>query len=157
MNPYAALLVLPESHPEHKFVENRPRPFSYRGWLLIHAGKSREWMGDTPSATKALWKLDRLDFGAIIGVAQLVRCIDVAFVRHNLELGNRYSTAATKEMRRIVAHKHTHGPYGLVLTDRLRFPQPVPYRGYQGMFDVPLDVVGEALKSVGIMNGELKR
>jgi hypothetical protein len=57
-----------------KRIENRTWPTSYRGPLLIHAGKSRSRLGDfgpdepEPAA---------MSFGAIIGLAELVDCVPV--------------------------------------------------------------------------------
>lgn len=42
--PYAALICLPSTDWRHKRVENRKWFTSYRGPLLIHAGKSRDWL-----------------------------------------------------------------------------------------------------------------
>jgi hypothetical protein len=40
---------------------------------------------------------------------------------------------------------HIEGPYCFVLEEAIRFPEPVPYRGRQGLFNVPDEIVAEQL------------
>ena len=63
--PYATLIVRGE-----KLVENREWPTRYRGRLLIHAGKSRQWLDDEDEAEFAELG-DPLVFGAVVGEARL--------------------------------------------------------------------------------------
>jgi ASCH domain len=63
-----------------KDVENRSRRTHHRGPLLIHAGLDRSWFTDK-SATdiKRRFGVDipeALEFGGIVGVADLVGCSD---------------------------------------------------------------------------------
>lgn len=55
-----------------KRIENRTWPTSYRGPLLIHAGKSRQRLGDEGDAFRTP---QGLDFGAVIGVVDLADCV----------------------------------------------------------------------------------
>lgn len=41
------------------------------------------------------------------------------------------------------------GPYGWSLSDRILLPRPVPCRGAQGLWDIPLDVIEQIAKQVG--------
>src|SRR3546814_21116370 len=72
--PYAELILL-----GLKRVENRSKPTRHRGPLLIHAGKSRDWLRIVPQPptyegcpamsydrTSGLYRAD-MDFGAIVG------------------------------------------------------------------------------------------
>ena len=78
--PYALLIVT-----GIKRVENRTWPTRYRGPLLIHAGKSKAWLDEVDDLTTG--KCERIDydettgrifdFGALVGVADLVDCIQV--------------------------------------------------------------------------------
>jgi hypothetical protein len=70
----------------HKRVENRTWRTSYRGPLLIHAGKSLErladglkWLNDFGITTP-----DEFIFGALIAQADLVDCVRVRQVRKML-------------------------------------------------------------------------
>lgn len=105
MQPWAWLIVA-----GHKDIENRTWPTSYRGPVLIHAGKRAdahfmppywEWSDITPPCD--------FDLGGIIGEAEIIDC-----VRDSLS-------------------PWFHGPYGFVL-DNMR-PLPFqPCRGQLGFF-----------------------
>ena len=115
--PYAHLIVIGE-----KRVENRTWATRYRGPLAIHAGKSLEWMGgEKPTADMA--------FGAVVGVADLVACIELDTYLPMLRDGSEYAWLAT--------HKHANGPFCFVLNNVRRFAVPVPWKGAQGFWDVP--------------------
>lgn len=119
--PYADLILLPESDPHHKRVENRTWYMRYRGPLIIHAGKSRDWLGFGDDGSKRV-------FGAILGIATVADCLPVGEIRAGLH-NSRYPW--------IREHKHAEGPFCIVLKDCRRFAEPIPYRGKQGLFDVP--------------------
>jgi hypothetical protein len=128
--PYASLIIGWDGMPEEirKRVENRTWHYSYRGPLLIHAGKSKAWLdswwGETP---------DDMPFGAIIGRVDVVGCVAkdrLGFRRTVLE---RYPWLRD--------HVHAEGPYCIVLENPVRFETPIPYRGQQGLFEVPDEVV----------------
>lgn len=65
--PYAELIVR-----GLKPIENRTWPTSYRGPLLIHAGKSREWMD-----ADDLDAYPGMVFGALVGRVNVVDCVRV--------------------------------------------------------------------------------
>jgi hypothetical protein len=104
----------------HKSIENRTWNTHYRGPLYIHAGIN---MHDRPIEDierQFKIKIDRnaMPMGAIIGRVDLV---DVVM----------RSTSSWFE-----------GPVGFVLRNP-EIIKPVPYRGRQGLFDVPASVVTE--------------
>lgn len=103
--PYAELIARGE-----KVIENRTWPTAYRGLLAIHAGKSTAWF-DTPSDAD-------LPRGAVVAIARLVDCRRVGELPADLQ-----------------AHAHAHGPWCWVLADVERFPNPIPARGAQGLWD----------------------
>ena len=61
-----------------KRIENRTWDTRYRGPLLIHAGKSKSRLGDDEGAFDLP---SQLDFGAIIGIVDLVDCVPFDAVR----------------------------------------------------------------------------
>jgi hypothetical protein len=131
MQPYASLIIGWSGMPAgiHKRVENRTWHCSYRGLLLIHAGKSAAWLdswwGEVPEV---------MPYGAIIGRVDVVGCVQkdrLGFRRTVLE---RYPW--------LQDHVHAEGPYCIILENPVRFGTPIPYRGQQGLFEVPDDVVG---------------
>ena len=123
--PFAELIARGE-----KRVENRTWKTSYRGPLLIHAGKSRkwlthEWAGDAQA-------IPTLVFGAIVGVARLERCLSIREIRHL----HRDSPDAW-----LSHHPHCKGPWCWVLSGAKRLSDPIPYRGQLGLFEVPKSVL----------------
>lgn len=121
--PYASLILLPHSDPRHKRVENRTWYTSHRGPLLIHAGKSRDWLDSYPCEDL------ELPFGVILGRVELVACV-------------RKDTGwAEWKYPWLRGHQHAEGPWMWVLQKPRLFDRPIPYRGAQGLFAVPGDFV----------------
>ena len=136
--PYAQLICV----TKQKRVENRTWSTSYRGTILIHAGKSRDWLfgdeqlGDEADAI-ALGK--PLVFGAIIGAAKLVACARSEDIEAG-KLDDRFPGLST--------HTHVSGPWCWVLVSRVAFPQPILCRGAQGLFNVPDELVAAQIAAV---------
>jgi len=109
----------------HKTVENRPRTFTYRGPLAIHAGVSRRSLADSANVLRSLGieppPLDQLAFGAIVAVCELVDVVELS-----AELTDPLAT----------------GPYCLMLANVVRLPKPLPWTGNQGLFEVPFTTAG---------------
>lgn len=110
-----------------KPVENRTWPTRYRGPLAIHAGKSRAWLDDDEEAEFASAG-DPLVFGAIVGTCTLAACLRV----EDIEAGKHDA-----EFPQLIGRAHCGGPWCWVLTDVKRLAEPIPYRGSQGLFDIP--------------------
>lgn len=126
--PYASLIVGWDGMPPgiQKRIENRTWFTDYRGSLLIHAGKSRKWLdswdGPVPSV---------MPFGCIVGAAKLVTCLrkrDTPTDRENV-------------LSWVHSHIHAEGPWMWVLDRIERFAEPIPYRGKQGLYDVPFGII----------------
>lgn len=109
--PYAELILLGE-----KRVENRTWSTSYRGWIGIHAGKSRAWI------YSYLPLPGKMEFGALVGYARLVDCMSIA----KLEENARYDSL----------RRHAEGPICWLLEDVRRFVEPIAMPGKQGLFEV---------------------
>ena len=107
--PYAELIMRGV-----KVIENRSWPTSYRGPLLIHAGKSREWMSPGDETV-----YPGMAFGAIVGRVTMTDCRRLEQLPDALR-----------------DHPHANGPWCFVLTAVQRFERPTPYRGAQGLWDV---------------------
>ena len=144
--PYAHLILLPTTDPRHKRVENRTWPASRQGAtlemeLLIHAGKSKSWLEldlDKSYDINYDLPLTEMVFGAIVGVATLAAWVHI----------DRVGDVAPHLRERfgwVKDHPHTHGPWCWVLENLRRFPTPVPYKGAQGLFDVPEEEVAAQL------------
>lgn len=162
LNPWPAYILLPEKDADHKRVENRSRPFSYRGPLLIHAGTSKRMMDPNQKYPGLTFQ-----WGKIVGVCDLVDCVELGHLRMayshvEWEVNGRKSVDtgfdvsqkivpadASARFPWLAKHRHTHGPFCLVLQNVRRFREPVVCRGQQGLFNVkgvPLLRVQEQLK-----------
>lgn len=119
--PYAELIAR-----RAKRVENREWPTNYRGDLLIHAGKSRAWLGgDTDE--DLFEDYDRhIEFGAIVAKANLVACLHI----ERIARGDYDS-----QFPWLREHEHTNGTWCWVLADVERLPKAIPWRGAQGLWD----------------------
>ena len=145
------LCVLPDTDPRRKRCENRPWKTSYTGPLLIHSGKSRSWLkGDNFGLTA-----DEMVFGAIVGVCRVEGCAKIMPSIMKNEYGQRVRGANILEPADkarwpwLEFDEHAHGEYGMILGDCRAFPEPITYRGFQGFFDVPQNVVAAQLEEVG--------
>lgn len=111
--PYAHLIVI-----RKKLVENRTWATKYRGPLLIHAGKSHEWLGiEDPS---------KYVMGAIVGVADLVDCLPASKITQGYY---------EEKYPGLQHHEHVNGPWCWVLANA-RPVQPVSWKGAQGLWNV---------------------
>ncbi len=125
--PYAHLIALPESDFRHKRVENRTWPTHYRGRLLIHAGRSRDWM--TVNEAEQIEDdyeipLKDMAFGAFVARARLADCV-------------RYEDGhARRRYPWLAMHQHASGPWCWILADIERLEHPVPWRGAQGLWEI---------------------
>jgi hypothetical protein len=106
--PYAELIAL-----GRKPIENRTWPTSYRGSLLIHAGKSRNWLDDGDED-----QYPGMLFGFVIAEAELYDCVTLARLPNHLK-----------------EHEHANGPWCWLLRN-VRRVEPFAYRGAQGLFDI---------------------
>jgi hypothetical protein len=125
--PYAHLIA-----SGVKRVENRTWPTDYRGPLLIHAGKSREWYDAETLAEYGLAESD-LTFGAIVAVAELADCLNFTAAMCSPAVRDRFPWLGS--------HEHTEGPVCWVLENVRRLARPIPYPGARKLFDVPADVL----------------
>lgn len=144
--PYATLIILGK-----KPVENRTWPTQYRGPLLIHAGKSREWLsedGDTDPRLNYGIPLSQMTFGAILGVVDMVACLTVEGARN---MRHEADSTTQEFWDAVAASEHTEGPWCFVLRNPRRFktPVPFPYRGAQGLFDIPTSAFAIQLEQLG--------
>ncbi|MCC7479185.1 ASCH domain-containing protein [bacterium] len=135
--------------------------------LLIHAAKTQEWLGheglmrlcdramaDAIAAAPALpppgW-LGRsaaclLPLGALVAVARLSAC-------HPITMRNGVGTICLPgNAREDVSDMETAlgnfepGRFGWILSDVRPLPTPIPFRGQQGIFPVPADLLPEELR-----------
>ncbi|MCG6204177.1 ASCH domain-containing protein [Rhodopseudomonas sp. HC1] len=118
-----------------KDIENRSWRTRFRGRLLIHASKgmTRDEYEDCLATVHALGMTvpfpagltmpapEELERGVLLGTVEVVDCVKAS-------LSLWFS-----------------GPYGFVLRDPRLFDRPIAFTGARGLFDVPDDLVREAL------------
>lgn len=163
--PWASLLV-----HGRKRVETRGWPITHRGPLLIHAAKKwngslRHLCATEPFLTalvglgmpnrtsSANWKAPTpkdMPFGEIVGRVAVVECYPtegVDFDRAGLDVTPRDPVwqYAPGKLRLWPEPEEAFGDYGagrfaFLCADFTAFAEPIPYRGMQGLFEVPDDV-----------------
>lgn len=135
--PYAHMIIV----TKEKRVENRSWPTQHRGELLIHAGKSRAWLGRggidivetfIGPANKRVSTSDidgrELAFGAVIGIAKLIDCLHIDGIKAGF-YDEMYPW--------LRGHSHASGPWCWVLDHNvIQFADPVPMVGRLGLFNV---------------------
>ena len=123
--PWADLIAL-----GHKDVENRTWSSRYRGPVLLHAGKRFDrghGLSDSWAVTAdRLLVVNRAEtrLGVIVGIAEMVGC------------GGWGQCNCSPWFV---------GPYGFVMRNPRWFKWPIPWRGQLYFFDVPDDIVADAL------------
>ena len=127
--PWASAIAL-----GHKHVETRHWSTKYRGTLAIHAAK--RWEPDQrefASVERTLGRLPwRLPFGAIVAVCDLVD------VRPTDEL--KFTVSAVERLY----GNYEPGRFGWLLENIRPLAEPIGYRGGQGFFSVPDELLDQA-------------
>lgn len=120
-----------------KTIETRSWSTSYRGPIAIHAAK-RKVIGELEALQRSKisdfvgqmpWSL-KLPFGAIVATAKLVDCVPSnSWKLHNMSSSNFY------------LGDFSPGRFAWLLEDVVALPEPIPYRGAQGLFEIPDEVL----------------
>jgi hypothetical protein len=134
--PFAHLICLPDDDPEAKRVENRTWTTDYRGPIAIHAGKSRVWLEDGDEE-----KYPGMVYGAVVAIAQLRFC----FLYEEVARGG--DSYVLRRWPWLAHHQHVEGPCCWLLAEVRPLAEPIPYRGAQGLFEIPdrdLEVIRDA-------------
>ena len=142
--PWATLMMIGA-----KRIETRSWYTPYRGPLLIHAAKNRSEIElvHEPEFTAAL-KGQSLHFGQILCVVDLINCERTETLCDDDALFEDRGGWTEWDMG-------NYGPnrFGWVTENVRPLPQPLDYRGAQGLFNVELD--DRLAESLGIGTGAL--
>jgi hypothetical protein len=115
-----------------KAVETRHWACSYRGPLAIHAAK--RWTADERDLHEIEVAAGRmppaLPLGAVVAIANLVAIQRTEALR---------STLPNEE---IYWGNYADGRFGWLLSDIRPLAAPIPFRGAQGLFEVPDELLG---------------
>lgn len=113
-----------------KTIENRPANWPWRGWLLLHAGKTLERPAlHDPLVTAAIHGRE-LHRGAVIGVARLTDC--------HPDRGPEQCSSPWAQ----------RGAHHLVLADVRELPRPVPATGALSAWKPTQDLVDQVLQQL---------
>lgn len=115
-----------------KAIENRSWPTRHRGELAIHAGRSLAEFGGEDDFTATMPGLPpkgQFPLGAIVGVVRVIDCLPYEQVKD-----------------RPFAERMGPESWCWMLEEPLAFPVPVPWAGRLGLFEVPDDVIRQALE-----------
>lgn len=130
--PWASMVAVGAKHNE-----TRGYPTNYRGAIAIHAGKksvSEVWSAYLDERTREVicrrlnlsdrTRLEAFPLGCILATANLVECIRITpeFV-------------ATLSPDELALGDYTFGRYAWKLADVKQFPDPIPARGQQGLWE----------------------
>lgn len=128
--PWASAIVIGA-----KCIETRHWSTYYRGPLLIHAAKRKTAVADEIEDLELKLDIQTLPFGALVAVARLDACKQAKVV------------AGSLTDREFSLGNYSEGRFAWMLSDIRPFSEPIPYRGAQGIFNVPDDVVAEQIKN----------
>jgi len=121
-----------------KVHETRHWRCSHRGWLLVHAAKRFEKDCDLDDPLRLIlddefgghWAKD-LPTGALIGTVNVVDCLPTQTL-----VGDSAASDDDRECGDFAPGRFAWKRDGFRL-----FDQPIPYRGAQGIFNVPDDLI----------------
>lgn len=138
--PWASLWLSP-----NKLHETRHWATSHRGRLLVHAAK--KFVKDVDSDLDDIlssefgghWGME-LPTGAIVGMLDLVDVIPTAKL-YGGPFNPEFSKLTDDDRIDIACGDFGPDRYGWRRGTYWRFPEPIPYRGRQSLFDVPREVV----------------
>lgn len=154
IQPFALLITLPDSHPMHKRVENRTwaPPKSLLGaTIAIHAGAARKYGGESVDVLAKHYELDvaAMPFGAVVATAVLVDAVSVDWMHNSSTADPLWTSLSGKPVDDwIRQHKHMEGPWGWVLADVRPLPAPLPWKGAQGLWEMPAEAITKAFAHV---------
>lgn len=119
-----------------KVHETRHWPTSYRGWLLVHAAKRKiddldgDRLGDICNGLFGHHYGIDLPRGAIVGRVHLVACKPTYVFPADFVETDDYECGDFSE-----------GRFAWQADQFVKFVTPIPYRGAQGFFEVPDDIL----------------
>lgn len=135
-----------------KRIETRSWKTNYQGPLLIHAGKSQNghelWCDLVqPIVMKLVGQNDCpgwmfLPFGALVATCDLLGCVRITNDWHEGATINRHGSGEIiLTAQELALGNYYPGRVGWILANVRALPKPIPYRGRQGLFNVPDELI----------------
>lgn len=145
-----------------KKIASRMRPTNYRGPMLIHAGVHRLTVVEREDICPELWGgvknpggpwdrynvfkwIDNLPLGVIIAICDLVDCLPVAKLALYSVPVSRLELNRDEWRQERALGDYSPGRYGWVLANVRKLPEPIPWRGQQGLWNFPVDKLPEGI------------
>lgn len=135
--PWATLLV-----SGRKRVETRSWPIRHRGPLLIHAAK--KWTQELSTMAldepfRSALEGCKVEFGSIIGRVTVRECypterVNLMDADCGLGVSGNVLSIGTTEA---AFGDYSPGRFAFLCVESVAFDTPIPFRGMQGLFDVP--------------------
>lgn len=94
--------------------------------------------------------IDAMAFGAVVATCRLIDCFPL--VGPNGEWGwarGEIPTAVRMRHPWIAGHVHVEGPWCWVLSDVVRLREPIPWKGAQGLWNVPRELADRVRELTG--------
>ncbi|MDR3032280.1 MAG: hypothetical protein LBV78_04095 [Kitasatospora sp.] len=113
-----------------KNIENRPKPWSWRGWLLLHASQQIDRPALRLPLVARTIRARQLTTKAVVGVARLADC-------HQDPIGSPPCTQWAQA-----------GAWHLVLQDVHELPLPVPANGQLGPWKPTADLLAQVFQQL---------
>ena len=132
-----------------KRIETRSWKTSWRGTLLIHAGRNKRALKrpaeyhDAWAALQVMSDSDDVPFGCIVAVTELVDCVKIydACRMYGYVMSAKTTPPTTLTDQEFSLGDYAPGRYGWALDNVRALPEPVPCRGKQGLWKPPVDVL----------------
>lgn len=148
--PWASLWLSPNKRHETRHWKTK-----HRGRLLVHAAK--KFIKDVDPDLKGIldgefgghWAMD-LPTGSIIGIVDL---LDVIPTDKTYEREVNEGRLTDDILADLECGDFSDGRYGWLRGRYWRFPEPIPYRGRQMLFDVPREVVAAQIAAAAEVIG----
>ena len=123
-----------------KEMETRSWATPYRGDIAIHASKeskiSREACDDFAEEYPTFVLPEKLVYGAVIAVARLVDCLPTGAAFSTMQMWScDLDCAVSIGEIEFTLGDFSPNRYAWLLADVRRLPEPIPYRGAQGLWE----------------------
>lgn len=135
--PWASLMAIGA-----KRIETRSWSTWHRGLLAIHAAK--KWSRELEVMTAGEPFVSCLRDERELPMGAIVCLVNLRAIHSTGDIFSRINSISVQER---AFGDYSPGRYGWVTDGVYRLPRPIPYRGAQGVFDVPDAVVGEAIEA----------
>ena len=145
--PWASLVVVGAKCVETRHWCCPPHLIGQR--IAIHATKTKTHLGLVGRSPFAERLLAALEAGTLVeeagGGLPLGALIGTVVVDHSSRMSEEYCAwLATRDPEEFAFGHYEPGRFAWVLRDVVRLPEPIPFTGRQGIFDVPDELLGLA-------------